>query len=96
MHSGTLMKNTARQLTVCTRRLPRLGPVAAATPPTAPEMPIAADRRFGGNSGRTSASELGITSAPPSACTTRAAISRAAFGANPHAIDATVKTVMPR
>ena len=73
-----------------------IGPVAAASPPTAPQMPSAAARFSTGNSGRTSASEAGVRIAPPIACMTRASTKRAAVGASPQSIEPTLKSASPR
>ena len=57
------------------------GPVAAATPPTAPQVPMAMARRDVGNADRMSVIAAGISNAAPAACTTRAAISIIGSGA---------------
>ena len=48
---------------------------------------MATARRSGGNSGSTSASEVGISAAAPTACTTRAAIRQLGSGASPHSTE---------
>ena len=55
-----------------TSRPPTVGPSVAATAAPAVQSPTAAARRSGGNSRSSRASEVGIISAAPTACTTRA------------------------
>src|SRR5262245_24240909 len=66
---------------------PRLGPVAAATPPEPPQSAVAVARWLSGNSGRTRPSELGTSMAPPIACRARAAISTSRVGLSPQTAD---------
>ena len=72
--TGTLTRNTSRQL-ASTSSPPIGGPAAAATAPTAAQMLIAFGRSAGANSGSSSASDVGSSTAPPAAWITRAPIS---------------------
>ncbi len=92
--TGRLTRKTSRQLAL-TSRPPSGGPAAAATPPTAAQMPIAVGRRWGSNSGSSSASEVGIRNAAPIAWITRAATSVGAEGAAPQRSDPSAKTISP-
>ena len=95
MHNGVFTRNTACQLKASTRKPPMVGPLAADTAPTAPQMPIAAERFSTGNSGNTNASDAGVRIAPPIACTTRAATSTSAVGANAHKMEPSIKMESP-
>ena len=57
--NGRLMKNTARQPAQSTRIAPSVGASAPPSPAIPPHTPIAIDRRDGGNSGSSRASEAG-------------------------------------
>ena len=82
---GTLMKKIHRQSNAVTSRPPRVGPAIVATPATAPQMPNAAPRRSAGKTVVMIASVCGISSAAPTPCTARNAISRPGVGARPQA-----------
>ncbi len=58
-------------------------------------MPIAVGRRLGENSGSSSASEVGIRKAAPTAWITRAPTSVCADGATPHSSEPSAKTIRP-
>ena len=79
--SGTLRKNAQRQVRLSIRAPPTAGPIAVATPPTAPSAPTAVERRSTGNSSSTSASEAGDSMASPAAWTMRAAMRKCTVGA---------------
>ena len=75
---------------------PIAGPSARPSAPIPPEMPIAVVRsRASVNVAAMIASPAGITSAAPSPCTARAAISRPALPARPAASDESVKMTRP-
>ena len=82
---GRLMKKAHGQPTVCTMNEPRLGPTAAAKPPTAPHRLTVTARRLCGNAASTIDSDAGVSRAAPTACSTRAAISQPTLPARPHA-----------
>ena len=81
MPIGTLTTKIQRQLS-CTRRPPIGGPSAAATPPTADQMPIASGRCSAGKAGRIRPSVVGSIIAPPAACRTRAPTRKGIEGAS--------------
>src|SRR5450755_3905041 len=91
---GTLTMNTHRQ-PACTSSPPMGGPAAAATPPTAAQIPTAAPRFSGGNSGSSRPSEVGSMNAAPAACATRAPTSTATDGAAAHAAEARLNRPSP-
>ena len=90
-----LTKKTERQLVAATRTPPRAGPVAAAMPPAAPQSAVAVARCSSGNSGSSSASDVGTRIAAPAACTTRAATSTSTDGASPQTAEAARKVETP-
>ena len=69
MPIGTFTRNTSCH-PACTSSPPIGGPAAAATPPTAAQIATAVRRSAGGNSGSSSASEVGKSDAAPTACST--------------------------
>ena len=73
-----------------------LGATAADNGPAAAQVATADDRRSSGNSGKTTAREDGITSAPATACATRAAMSSSTVGAAADAIAEAMKPIRPR
>ena len=81
-------KNTSRQSVACTSTPPSEGPVAAATAPVAPHSAVAVARCSIGNSGSSSPSEVGTSTAAPAACTTRAATRTGTDQASPQSADA--------
>jgi hypothetical protein len=92
---GTLMRKISRQSDASINRAPTEGPNAAPNAPIAPQTPIATPRFARGNWGSTMAREAGVNSAPPTACTTRAAINAPALGASPHSADPTRNPTTP-
>ena len=84
--TGTLTRNTARQLVNCTSTPPRTWPATKPTEETAPYRPMARVRS--GPSGKPVVmrdSAAGATMAAPAPCTTRAAISSTGSWASPPA-----------
>ena len=69
--------------------------MAVATPPRPDHAPIAAERSSGANEACRIARLPGVSSAPPTPCRARAAISVPAFGASPHSKDASANQTMP-
>ena len=92
---GTLSQKIHSQARPSTTAPPTSGPSATDTPVTALKMPIAAPRFSGGNAALSSASPSGSTSAAPTPCAARAAISQPTPGASAHRTDAAVNTPMP-
>ncbi len=93
---GTLTRKIQCQLSrsvrIPPRRTPRLPPPAA----TNPNTPIAFVRSAGStNSDIISESDTAETTAPPSPCTTRAAMSIASLDASPQVSDASENSVIP-
>src|SRR5262245_22256246 len=75
---------------------PADGPTAAARAPIAAHRPTARDRFERGNPARTSASDDGVSIAPPAAWKTRPATIQAGDGAAAQAKDPSVNTPTPR
>ena len=92
---GRLMKNAHGQPTVSITKDPRLGPTAAAKPPTAPHRLTVSARLCCGNAAMTIDSDAGVSNAAPTACSTRAAISHATLPASPQAADAAMNNATP-
>ena len=91
---GTLMRKIQRQ-SMPTSSPPTGGPAVAATAATPAQIPTTiACCRFG-NAGYSRPSEVGTTSAAPTACTARAATSTPSVGAAAHAAEARVNTSTP-
>ena len=65
------------------------------TPDSPVQVPIAAPASSSQNDARTSARLEGTSSAAPTPCSARAAISAFALGAKPHNIDATANAPSP-
>ena len=93
--SGRLMKNTSRQDTALISQPPTNGPIAVATPPSPDHAPIAAPRSSSAKDACKMARLPGVSSAPPTPCRARAAISTGAFGASPHSSDAMANHTVP-
>ena len=92
---GMFTKKIQCQAPYVTRRPPSVGPTAAATEPSAPQMPMAAPRWRAGNAVNRMASEMGAMAAPPTACPTRKAMSQPMLGARPQSNENTVNTLSP-
>ncbi len=88
-------KNTAGQPSQLVRNPPRDGPVAAATAPVAVHNDVAVARCVTGNSGNARLSDVGSSTAPAIACTTRAATSTPKLPASPHTTDAVTNSTTP-
>ena len=94
--SGTLMRKIQPQCRCWLTTPPIAGPSARPSAPIAPEMPIAMVRsRALVNVATTIASDAGSTSAAPSPCTARAAISTPPLPARPAASEESVKMARP-
>src|SRR5437899_1856824 len=91
---GRLTRKTQRQL-AWTRSPPIGGPAPAATAPVADQMATATARWRPENSARSSASDVGMSTAPPAAWTTRAPISHPAPGAAAQRAEATTNVTSP-
>ena len=94
--TGTLTRNTARQLVSCTSTPPRTWPATKPTEETAPYRPMARVRS--GPSGKLVVmrdSAAGATIAAPAPCTTRAAISSTGSCASPPARLARENAIRP-
>ena len=92
---GRLMKKAQGQPTFSTMKEPRLGPTAAAKPPTAPHRLTITVRRLCGNAASTIDSDAGVRRAAPTAWSARAAISQPTLPARPHSADAAMNSVTP-
>ena len=93
--SGRLMKKISRQDTASISHPPRNGPIAVATPPSPDHAPMAAIRSSSANEACRMARLPGVSSAPPTPCRARAAISTSTVGATPHSSDAAANQTMP-
>ena len=69
--------------------------MAAATPPSPDQAPIVRARSSGSNEAWISASDPGVSSAPPMPCSTRAAMRNPAVGATAHSSDAVANHATP-
>ena len=78
--TGTLMRNAHRQPGPSTRKPPRNGPTAPATPPSPDHAPTAGARSRARKLACRIARLPGVSSAPPTPCRTRAATSTVMFG----------------
>ena len=74
------MKKIQFQLTCSVIRPPTSGPIASASAETPAQMPIALPRSRGGKVAVMIESVAGFISAPPTPCTTRAAIRKSPLG----------------
>ena len=77
------------------RTPPTNGPIAAAMPPSPDHAPIAGDRSSGAKTPWIMARLPGVSSPPPTPCSTRATISTSAFGASPHSSEASGEPDVP-
>ena len=89
------MRNTQRQDATAISQPPRNGPIAVATPPSPDHAPIARARSSGAKDAWIIARLPGVSSAAPTPCSARAAISSGAVGASPHSSDATANQTTP-
>ena len=95
--SGKLMTNTSRQPcgTALISNPPSSGPAAVATPPSPDQAPMAPPRSCSAKDACRIARLPGVSSAPPTPCSARAAMSTATFGASPHSSDAIANQTVP-
>ena len=93
--SGRLMRKIHRHEAASTSQPPRNGPIADAVPLSPDHAPMARER----SSGRKLASRMarlpGVSSAPPTPCTTRASTRNTAVGATAHSSEPMANTTMP-
>ena len=85
--TGRLMKKAQRQPPASMSTAPRDGPVATARAEMPPHMATAWARSAAGVAPRSSASDAGMSSAAPTACTTRPPMSIHGAVATPHSSD---------
>ncbi len=93
--SGRLIRKIARQSTASISQPPISGPIAAATPPSADQAPIARARSSGWKEDSISARLPGVSRAPPTPWTTRAATSTPMLGASEQSAEAVVNQTTP-
>ena len=94
--TGTLMRKIQPQWRCWLIRPPRTGPSARASALTAAQMPMAVLRSLTlVNVAMMMASVVGISSAAPTPCTARLAMSTPPLPASPAASEESVKTAMP-
>jgi hypothetical protein len=89
------MRKISRQEAACTSQPPRNGPIAAVTPPSPDQAPIAGPRSEGRKLASMIARLPGVSRAPPTPWRARAAISASALGARPHSSDAAANQTTP-
>ncbi len=89
------MRKIARQVTASTSQPPSNGPSAVATPPSPDQAPIARARSAGRKLDSIIARLPGVSSAPPTPCSSRAPTSASALGATAQSSDATVNHATP-
>ena len=92
---GRLIRKIARQLETSTSQPPSRGPIAAAIDTNPVHAPIARARSSGTKAASMIARLPGVSSAPPTPCSARAAISTPTDGATAHSAEATVNQAMP-
>jgi len=92
---GTFSANTHRHDAWSTITPPASGPITAAIPLHAVQLPIAGPRSWGENAPMMIASELGTSNAAAAPCSVRAAISTPIVGARAHATEKTPKATTP-
>ena len=92
---GRLIRKINRHDTAVIRNPPTNGPSAVATPPRPDHAPMARPRSPGANDASRMARLPGVSSAPPTPCRPRAAISRPMFGAVAQISDATANHATP-
>ena len=93
--NGTLMAKIQRHEAVSTSTPPPNGPMIAAMPAHAVQVPIAAPRSSGGKTEVMIESDAGTSSAPATPCSARAATSSSAVGANAHRTEVTPNPISP-
>ena len=95
MPIGTLTMKIHCQPSPSTSTPPASGPTSVATPAVAPHTLSATPRRSAGKIRVIVDSVCGVSSAAPTPCTTRAAMSISMLPDSPHHSDAAVKTANP-
>ena len=93
--NGRLMRKIQRHEAASTSHPPRNGPMADATPLSPDQAPMARARSSGRNVASRMARLPGVSSAPPTPCTTRARTRNTAVGATAHSSEPTANTTMP-
>ena len=92
---GTLIRKINRHDTAVIRKPPTNGPSAVATPPSPDQAPMTRPRSPGANDASRIARLPGVSSAPPTPCSPRAAISSPMLGAIAQISDATANHATP-
>src|SRR5262245_2229738 len=92
---GRLIPKISRHDAAWMSHPPRNGPMAVATPPRPDQAPIAFPRSLGANDASRIARLPGVSSAAPTPCSARAAISTGAVGARPHSREAMANHTTP-
>ena len=95
MPSGTLSRKAQRHDAYSTSQPPTKGPMAAATPPRPDQAPMAVARSSRRKLAWMRARLPGVSSAPPTPWSTRAAMSCPGVWASPQATDAAVNHTTP-
>ncbi len=93
---GTLTKKIACQPNPSVSSPPISGPIATAPPTVAPQIPIALARSRPSNSWAINARAVANIAAAPAPSNPLAMLSTVGSPANPHAIDAIVKSAKPK
>ena len=93
--TGTLIQKIACQFQPSITAPPTSGPTATPRPEMPPHRPIASGRRSGATPPAMSASESGMTAAPPKPCRARAAISWPGSVLSAASTEPMPKTAMP-
>ena len=93
--SGRLIRNSQRQEAIARSSPPASGPITLAIAPNAVHVPIAAPRSSSSKVATITASELGVSSAPATPWSARAAISTPIEGASAHSSEAAPKPATP-
>ena len=93
--SGRLMRKIHRHEAASTSQPPRKGPMADATPLSPDHAPMARDRSSGRKLASRMARLAGVSSAPPTPCTSRAKTRNTTVGATAHSSEPTANTTMP-
>ena len=94
-HSGTLIAKIQRHEAVSTSQPPSTGPIAAATPDSPAQVPIAGARSSARNDAWISDSAPGVSSAAPTPWNTRRAMSWVGVWAAAQSADATRNQTTP-
>ena len=92
---GRLMRKMSRQEAAWTSQPPRNGPIAAVTPPSPDQAPMAGPRSSRRKLASMMARLPGVSRAPPMPWRARAAIRASSVGARPHSSEATANQITP-